>query len=255
MCEPQPKQSPDKVNKSLLLAFDFDHSLIDENCDTYVTKLASPIPDDIKKRWSNECWVYYMGAIFEYLHKEGITPTQILECMNEIPFVPGAKQLINYLNRDDVEMIIISDANSVFIKQVLQNANIDHLFVETFTNPAEFDESGCLRVHCFHNQDWCKVSTTNLCKGTILQDYLKKRQSEGVTFSRVGFVGDGIYDFCPCLTLGENDFTFPRINFNLWKKISSLSENNEPPLKSRIFPWTDAFEILAAVKEMLERKL
>ncbi|XP_014790638.1 pyridoxal phosphate phosphatase PHOSPHO2 [Octopus bimaculoides] len=251
MCEAQKQALPNKVNKSLLLAFDFDHSLIDVNSDNYVTKLVPPIPVEIKKRYSSQCWVYYMGAIFEHMHQQDITPTQILNCMNEIPFVNGAKELVNFLDRDDAEMIIISDANSVFIKQVLENAKIAHLFAETFTNPAHFDETGCLRVQCYHNQDWCQLSTTNLCKGRILEDYLKKRCNEGVTFSHVGFVGDGIHDYCPCLTLREKDFTFPRINYNLWKKINKMPKDDELSLKSQIVPWTDAFEILETVKTVL----
>lgn len=251
LCNAETKQQPFEMTKSLLLVFDFDHSIIDANSDHYVTKLVPPIPAEIKESYNSQCWVYYMGAVFEHLHKVGITPEQILKCMNEIPFISGMKDLLQFMNRDNVELIIISDANSVFIKQILQNAALDDLFAATFTNPAEFDSSGCLRVQCYHYQDWCPLSTTNLCKGSILQDYLKQRQKGGVTFSHIAYVGDGTYDLCPCLTLSANDFVFPRTDFSLWKKIKHMQKNKDSSLKAKVVPWNTGLDILETVKPIV----
>jgi hypothetical protein len=44
------------------------------------------------------------------------------------------------------------------------------------------DENGCLKIDYYHTQDWCDLSTVNLCKGHILQGYIQKRKQEGNQF-------------------------------------------------------------------------
>ena len=45
-------------------------------------------------------------------------------------------------------------------------------------------------------QETCTLSTKNLCKGQIMEDYV---QSCGKRFSFICYVGDGGNDFCPSL--------------------------------------------------------
>jgi pyridoxal phosphate phosphatase PHOSPHO2 len=56
--------------KKILLAFDFDHTLIDENSDLSVKKLApnGQLPESIEAQYSATGWTEYMAAIFKYLH-------------------------------------------------------------------------------------------------------------------------------------------------------------------------------------------
>jgi pyridoxal phosphate phosphatase PHOSPHO2 len=51
-----------------LLAFDFDHTLIDENSDLSVKKLApnGQLPESIETQYSATGWTEYMAAIFKY---------------------------------------------------------------------------------------------------------------------------------------------------------------------------------------------
>ena len=55
--------SQDKI----LMVFDFDHSLIDENSDLYVIKLApdGKLPEEIKNLYSSDGWTNYMREIFK----------------------------------------------------------------------------------------------------------------------------------------------------------------------------------------------
>jgi pyridoxal phosphate phosphatase PHOSPHO2 len=50
------------------------------------------------------------------------------------------------------EFVIVSDANAVFIREPLDNANLGNLFDKIFTNPAEFDEQGRLNMSPFTEQ-------------------------------------------------------------------------------------------------------
>ena len=44
------------------------------------------------------------------------------------------------LHNDSSEIIIISDSNSVFISELLDEANLTKYISKVFTNPAFFDE-------------------------------------------------------------------------------------------------------------------
>lgn len=98
---------------------------------------------------------------------------------------------------------------------------MDTLFEEIITNPAEWDESGLLKVRRKVDpqgpQHDCKIGCSpNMCKGgraepftvhvwlkTIVEgdelDAFLARH--GTTFDRIVYVGDGSNDFCPVLHL------------------------------------------------------
>jgi pyridoxal phosphate phosphatase PHOSPHO2 len=114
------------MTKRVLIAFDFDHTIVNDNSDIYIQRLApnnGKIPDDISQLYSDNGWTNYMAAIFKYLHANGTTSSQLLDCVAEIPLVNGMPELLTYLttgdkiNGEDVHVafdpIIISDANSV----------------------------------------------------------------------------------------------------------------------------------------------
>jgi len=110
----------------VLIAFDFDHTIINDNSDTYIRRLApnnGAIPTEISKLYSDKGWTRYMAEVFKYLHVNGITPSQLLNCVAEIPMVSGMAELLSYINVEqqiegtevnvNFDAIIISDANSV----------------------------------------------------------------------------------------------------------------------------------------------
>lgn len=243
------------MSSKTLVAFDFDHTLIDDNSDIYVQKLApNGIPPEIKSQYSDKGWTNYMGAIFKFLHQNGTRKSEILDCMREIRLTKGMPELLRHLAENDCETVIISDSNSVFIRCILEHSHLQDTVAAVFTNPAKFDDEGCLTIKYFHTQDWCDLSTINLCKGRILEDYIVGREKDGVGFDRVYYVGDGSNDLCPCLTLRETDFACPRVNFTLWKKLQkSLSNNNGEAMenlgiKAKIVPWNDGWNLLEAIK-------
>lgn len=233
--------------RRLLMAFDFDHTIIDDNSDLVVRNMLgqTPIPDNIKKMYRTDGWTAYMQNIFNLIHTQGITQQSITEKITKIPYVPGIDALFNFLEkRGDCEVIIISDSNSVFINEWLQGANVHHIVNKTFTNPAWYDESGKLIVKMFHEQDWCKLSTKNLCKGHILQTYIEDRAKEGITFDHIGYVGDGKNDLCPCLKLSPTDLAFPRQGYSLAKLLEKQMEHK---INAQIHIWETGHDILNAV--------
>lgn len=231
------------------MAFDFDHTLVDDNSDLYVRKLApnGKLPSEIKALYTDRGWTEYMGAIFEYLHANGTTKEQMLNCIREIQFVDGNLELLKYLASDRFNVIIISDANSVFIDCILQAYKVDNVINAVYTNPAEFSEEGLLSLQYYHTQDWCDLSTVNLCKGHILEDHIRKAAKSGIHFPVVAYVGDGTNDLCPSLRLKSHDYVFAREGFRLLKKLNELPEGEA---KAKVVSWKSGLDVLNTLKQI-----
>ena len=232
--------------KKFLIAFDFDHTIIAANSDVYVCKLAPEgiIPQDIKDLYSKHGWTHYMSAIFSYLHENGTVPDDMLRCMREIDLIEGMKLLFNFLIDNNFDIIIISDSNSVFIDCILISTGLDKLVQKVYTNPAKFDDDGRLMLHCYHMQDWCDLSTVNLCKGHILKAHIEEQKQRDVEYDVVCYVGDGSNDVCPCLTLRSCDVAFPRVGYKLVGELDSRCDK----VMAKVIPWQCGSDIVAALQ-------
>jgi len=70
-------------------------------------------------------------------------------------------------------------------------------------------------------------------------EYINKRKTEdGVSFSRISYVGDGQNDVCPSLRLGPNDRVFARSGFPLHKRLAINQE-----FKAQLHPFVDGHDI------------
>nr|CAD7255781.1 unnamed protein product [Timema shepardi] len=185
--------------KPLLVAFDFDHTIIDDNSDIVVRNLipTTEIPAEVQDLYRSDGWTAYMQQIFYILHSKGITSAQIKDVINKIPVIPGLDDVMKFLHKNNSEIIVVSDSNSVFINEWLKNASLDSLINHVFTNPARFNPEGCLEIEMYHAQDWCTICTKNLCKGHILDTYIEDRKKNGVNQQLA------IFDFDHTLVHGD----------------------------------------------------
>jgi len=86
--------------KRVLIAFDFDHTMIDETIDTYVLRLlpdGGALPPSVQKLYSIHLWNDYQREVFRYLHTRHVTKDQLLSCVAEMPMVKGMRELLEYL--------------------------------------------------------------------------------------------------------------------------------------------------------------
>lgn len=235
-----------------LLVFDFDHTITDLNTDVEVQKLAPggeiPASSEMRGLYTDKGWTDFMGAVFALLHENNVTQAEILSLMAGLGFTSHMSNLLEESVKDlGATIIIISDSNSVFINHILEVQKMDHLVDKVFTNPAHWTENGKLLIQPYHHQETCTLSTKNLCKGQILEDYIS---SSGKSFSHVCYVGDGKNDFCPSLRLSDKDLVCVREGFSLQKYIPQMV-NKGHAIKAEILHWKTADQILGKLKEKL----
>lgn len=225
-----------------MAAFDFDHTVVDDNTDIVVRDLmTSNITDDVKKLYKKSGWIPYMQEIFHILHADGITKSQIKEAIEEIPEVAGLKTLFKELNDTGiVDIIIISDSNSVFIKYWCDHNDVSKYIKHTYTNQAHFNDQDILKIQPYHHQLDCQLSSVNLCKGAVLEEFVRHQQQErNIVYDKIFYVGDGHNDICPVLRLSNADFGFARKDYRMEKEINKQGI----PIDATVEIWTDGRDL------------
>lgn len=223
-----------------LIALDFDHTVVDDNTDIVVRNLltSEQIPESVRKLYKGSDWIGYMQEIFNLLHRNGFTQEDILSAIEGIPETPGFIDYIRRMGqRPDVDVIIISDSNSVFITTWLKKHQLFSSICEIFTNPAEFLPDQPLQIRQHHCQTECSLSSVNLCKGKILCDFLQR----GEEYQHCIYVGDGRNDICPSLRLTGEDLACPRLGYPCAKL---LQGDYASQMKAPLFLWETGYELL-----------
>uniref|UniRef100_A0A8C5S9X3 Phosphatase, orphan 2 n=1 Tax=Laticauda laticaudata TaxID=8630 RepID=A0A8C5S9X3_LATLA len=237
-----------------LLVFDFDHTIVDENSDTWIVKCApgSKLPDEIKNSYQKGHWTEYMDRVFRYLGDNGVREEDMKRTMTTIPFTSGMISLLDFIGKHKgfFDCIIISDSNTVFIDWILKAANVFQLFDEVFTNPASFDSFGYLSVKNCHIHD-CTKCPINLCKRKVLEEFLESNFTSRVKYSQIVYIGDGGNDLCPVMCLKKNDVVMPRHGYILEKMISQLAQDLAP-LEASVLVWSSGLEILAYLELLIK---
>jgi pyridoxal phosphate phosphatase PHOSPHO2 len=199
-----------------LFVFDFDHTLIDQNSDTFILSL-SPELDYLREEQREASrvggWTRFMDYTFSVIHKQGHGKAEITGHMKQICLYKQALKALHAINKCvNADCVVVSDSNTVFINTILEECGVNGFFSAVFSNPAHFDEKGRLHLQAYHSHDCerCK-HTPNLCKARVLEEY---RQLH-VDYDRVVYVGDGRNDYCPCLKLTQKDVVLCREGYAL----------------------------------------
>jgi len=239
-------------NPSLLVIFDFDHSLVDENSDTFILDKLSPklTKELIDKYDEIGGWTEAMNYILNRLHGEGFRKNDLETAIVKIPLYSNLKEKLLEIHSSVPSMFcVMSDANMMFIKTVLQHQRLDQVFQQIFTNPAQFDPEERLCMEPLVKPDsphGCTRCEINICKGLLVENVHGKQ-----SFHRTIYVGDGTNDYCPALRLGENDVLLARHGFSLHKILESPAT---PPLKCKVMIWKDYLELVNHFNILLEEE-
>ena len=147
-----------------LMVFDFDHTIVNANSSIEMQKIH-PVPFTSEMRKLYITGHNYMGVIYSLLHERGFTAADFKKKILNISLITGMKELFEHLRKDNYEVIIVSDANTLFIDWLLTKYNMRQQVAHIYSNPAEFDDEGRLVMKHYHEQDWCDISSPSMCKG------------------------------------------------------------------------------------------
>lgn len=118
-----------------LVVWDFDKSLLYEaNTDTWIVKRFNRAicEEEFSKKGQ---WTGLVNNALRRLHEQGVTVDQIEKEFQKLDF--ANKALVAKLaSRKDVTQIIVSDANSIYISQILKFHGLENMFELIATNPA-----------------------------------------------------------------------------------------------------------------------
>ena len=113
--------------KKFLVVFDFDQTLLEHNTDVAIQSLApgGEIPSEVHAVARSKGWTAFVNECLAYFHKNNIVKEDILKFIHKMPYVEGAINMIKKLKYDlNADIIIISDANSIYIQESLMNAGL-----------------------------------------------------------------------------------------------------------------------------------
>ncbi|XP_050085842.1 pyridoxal phosphate phosphatase PHOSPHO2-like [Anopheles aquasalis] len=230
-----------------LVVLDFDHTVCEHNTDIVVRDLLGPdgVPPDVRSILRSCGWIPYMQRVFRLLHQAGFQPMDIGSAIRGIPEVPGMKACIANLVRHGFHVIIISDSNSEFIRLWNDFNDIGRYIHTVFTNPAKFDPaSGLLELRPYHYQTECSLSSKNLCKGKIMDEFLRRQREErNVEYEKIFYAGDGKNDVCPMLRLGRNGYACARRGYACYDALQGAIGKLSYEYTAKVLQWTDGHEL------------
>ncbi|KAJ3124575.1 DNA-directed RNA polymerase III core subunit ret1 [Physocladia obscura] len=235
----------------LKVAFDFDFTLVDNDSDCFVFDKLSP---ELRKKMSELSgvvqWTDLMHQLLGELNSAGVSKAQIIGVLGNIEFNPAILQMFEAIKSSSGDVIIVSDANSVYIDEILKAKNGRQFVTEIVTNPGSWDASGRLNVErkvkppAIHGCP--NVCSVNLCKGAEILQRMNN-------YDLVIYGGDGKNDFCPMTKLRSTDVALVRRGHSLEAYLKADAKRVEN-IKARVLWWTEANEMLTHVQTVLGQK-
>eukprot|EP00252_Welwitschia_mirabilis_P017669 TRINITY_DN3910_c0_g1_i2.p1 TRINITY_DN3910_c0_g1~~TRINITY_DN3910_c0_g1_i2.p1 ORF type:complete len:162 (+),score=26.46 TRINITY_DN3910_c0_g1_i2:172-657(+) len=153
-----------------IVVFDFDLTIVDFDSDPWVMERLG-LTDLFQALRPSLPWNTLMDRMMGELYAQGKTISDIEESLRSIPLHPETMSAIKFAFSMGCDLRIISDANSFFIKTILQSHDLLHYFTEVKTNPAFVDDAGRLRIgpcHPFNEKcHGCSLCPPNMCKVTF----------------------------------------------------------------------------------------
>ncbi|PZC73124.1 hypothetical protein B5X24_HaOG209982 [Helicoverpa armigera] len=150
--------------------------------------------------------------VFEHAYSAGLSRDDILQCIGCMRPTPGVKELIAACAEEGWHIVIISDANTVFVEHWLKVNGL---------------RTACARC------------PPNLCKKSALLQWTSKAKYE-----KYVYCGDGRNDFCPVTVLPEHAIVCPRMGYPLHDLLKKDSSSSTPLVKAKILPWVHLTTVL-----------
>ncbi|CAD8115362.1 unnamed protein product [Paramecium sonneborni] len=205
------------LKKRFLFIFDFDNTIINENADTYIWKLLPEGQKGLPPQFEKEQdWNKFMRKVLQFYYHNDISVQQIKNCLQEMELTLGFQELFNFIrkNKEHIECIIASDANTFFINSILEKQGLKDLIDNIYTNPAQIIDDQEISIFPYHKNECESTCPRNMCKRTIILENYQLNN-----YQKVCYFGDGKNDYCPGTLLRNEDIIFVRKGYDLEKQI------------------------------------
>ena len=244
--------------KNLLLIWDFDHTIVDDNTDTWYCSNLAPELKHLYQRKGQppyECWTDLMNDHMRELHETGYSSTRIRTCFHSIPMASEIGNAIIAAHNAGAKQYILSNSNTLFINESLYAKGLLKFFPSEriVTNPAYID-AYTDRIHIMPYQPkeephGCRTCEANLCKRCALYKIRESHPNASVIY-----FGDGYNDLCPTISLGPNDIVFAREGEKfalgaLWRTRLNTNTNGQPS----VYFWKTGKELLQQLNPLLQK--
>ncbi|CAO3679309.1 unnamed protein product [Umbelopsis vinacea] len=144
---------------------------------------------------------------------------------------PAMKEVLRRLSENNTTIVILSDANTVFIESILKSHGVRQYIDKIITNPAQFDDDGRLVISRLIPKDGKQHGcgngcALNICKGRgaiakdLKRDICKAKHNRNRTgtdkVSRGAWaISENYNDYCPATHLLAGDKVFVRVGKSL----------------------------------------
>lgn len=240
------------MRKKILVVLDLDFTILSKNSDYVFLDLLSRDSFNYleEKRKISKNWANHMQEVYKKMKSDNVPIEKIKERVEDIPLNPGFNEFFDLIRnqRDNFETLILSGANTLFLKWVLQKNNLEDLFPNFYSNIAVPDESQVISIKPAHSHN-CENCDESQCKRILFNNHIQENSLNMDMYSNIIYAGDGENDYCLSTILRENDILFPRNNFPLHEKL--FKKGFAKNLRCNICIWDDGFGILNEIKKLL----
>jgi pyridoxal phosphate phosphatase PHOSPHO2 len=178
------------MSSKILIVWDFDNTMIDENCDTYIVKELGDESALAEMRRLYRAGVEWLAIMNEMFARLSLDEQKSRRVFASIPFSENvAKALEKSLANECIDNIVVSDANSLFVDYIMRAKGIDvSRFEAVYTNRAKLlhtddggDGNGRIQVCGFFDgvearhscRQLLQPCAKRLCKGTVVRAHCR----------------------------------------------------------------------------------
>ncbi|KAG2383533.1 hypothetical protein C9374_004204 [Naegleria lovaniensis] len=178
----------------LVFMFDFDHTLVDENTDTFIYDGLMPELHSFLKelRHSGYTWTETMRRIFEKLLTR-FRIDQLTERMEKCPMDEKTVECLKEIKKRECEVNIISDSNEYFISTILKKRGVVDCVTHIHTNAIKMDTEkntiDIIEYSIAHGKPHdCKSCPVNMCKGEIVLEIVNHHLGHPENITRMSYL-------------------------------------------------------------------
>jgi 2,3-diketo-5-methylthio-1-phosphopentane phosphatase len=244
------------AHKSRLVVLDFDHTIIPADSDELVlAKFSGGLASArarLEKAGREGRWAITFAEELEHLQlNEGVSLGDIREVLKGIKIGPHLKYAMEACSAfSNTDLRIVSDANTWFIKTVLEANGLHNAVSQIVSNIACFKTSShedalqrreFLRIEPFHKTPHPKTlhssSPANLCKGRVMREWLKDGD-----FELVIYCGDGAGDFEGAMAVPANGLILARSGWALYERLIDAAMQGRGP-EAQVLTWDSHMQL------------